>query len=103
MSSQERSITDKLIDVCSEYILDKDASYLCREDCIVYFASFTGKEEDARYHKLKIKEVVRIIRANRLGVRLQKELKDHHLITACQELNRVYDFGVRSGDMVQHP
>lgn len=100
MSSQEKNITNKLVDICSEYILDKDASYLCREDCIVYFASFTGKEEDARYHKLKIREVVRIIKATRLNVKLQKELKGDHIITACQELGRVYDFGIRSGDMV---
>lgn len=87
---------DELIDICSVYIEDKDCSYLAKEGQIVNYASVTGRKSDYIWHKLSITEVLRIIRAMRLTTPQARELREHHLIAAFQELGRVYEFGVKS-------
>jgi len=90
------NIKFELIDACSKYIEDKDCSYLAKEGQIVYYASTTGRKSDYIWHKLSILEVLRIIRAMRLSTEHARELKERHLITAFQELGRVYEFGVKT-------
>lgn len=87
---------NELIDICSKYIEDKDCSYLAKEGHIVNYASTTGRKSDYIWHKMTIAEVMRIIRAMRLNTTQAKELREHHLIAAFQELGRVYEFGVKS-------
>ena len=87
---------NELIDVCSQYIEDKDCSYLAKEGHIVNYASITGRKSDYIWHKLSILEAMRIIRAMRMNTKQAKLLREHHLIAAFQELGRVYEFGVKS-------
>lgn len=90
------STTDELIEACVKYIEDKDCSYLAKEGYIVYFASSTGRKSDYVWHKLKVSEVLRIIRAMRLTANMARKLDEHHLISAFQELGKVYEYGVKS-------
>ena len=90
----------ELIDLCSYYIEDKDCSYLAKEGIIVNYMSFTGRKSDYMWHKHGILETLRIIKAMRLTADQAKELREHHLIAAFQELGRVYEFGVKSRHVV---
>lgn len=91
-------MSSDLIDKCSEYILAKDCHYLAKEGYLVYFSSDTGRKSDYTWKKLSVPEVLRIIKATRLSTNAHK-LKDHHLVTAFQELDRVYEYGTKS----RHP
>ncbi len=91
---------EKLIDQCTSFIDDKDCSYLAKEGVIVNYMSFTGRKSDYMWHKHNISETLRIIKAMRLTASQAKELKEHHLIAAFQELGRVYEFGVKSRHVV---
>lgn len=90
------SIDSDIIDICTIYIEDKDCFYLAKEGQIVNYTSITGRKTDYMWHKLNMLEVLRIIRAMRLNEEGAKELREHHLIAAFQELGRVYEFGVKS-------
>ncbi len=92
--------SDELIDLCTSFIDDKDCSYLAKEGIIVNYMSFTGRKSDYMWHKHNISETLRIIKAMRLTAEQAKELKEHHLIAAFQELGRVYEFGVKSRHVV---
>lgn len=87
---------DELIDICSSYIENKDSAYLAKEGHIVYYASITGRKSDYIWNKHTITETLRIIRAMHLTTKQAKELREHHLIAAFQELGRVYEFGTKS-------
>lgn len=91
---------DELIDLCSGYINDKSCSYLAKEGYIVNYMSITGRKSDYVWHKHTISETLRIIRAMRLTSKQAKELKEHHLIAAFQELGKVYEYGVKSRHVV---
>lgn len=84
----------KLVDICTSYIEAKNCYYLAKEGQIVYFASLTGRETDADWIKQTVTETLRIVRATRLAS--DEELRDFHLIQAFQELDRVYEFGMKS-------
>lgn len=90
------NMDEELIDLCIVYIEDKDCSYLAKEGQIVNYNSITGRKSDYMWHKMSITEVLRIIKAMRLTAAQASELRDSHLITAFQELERVYEFGVKS-------
>lgn len=94
MASKE--IDDELIDICSHYIEDKECSYLAKEGQIVYYASTTGRKSDYIWHKLSIIEMLRMVRAMRMNTAQAKALRENHLIAAFQELDRVFEFGVKS-------
>jgi hypothetical protein len=81
------------VDTCITWIEAKGASYLAKEDLIVYYSSPTGRKSDYKWFKLKTTEVLRTIRAYNLSPTEQDKLKRSHLITAFQELGRVYEYG----------
>ncbi len=84
----------KLIDECSEYIEGKDAYYLAKEGQVVYFTSITGRKSDQVWVKHSMTETIRIIRATKLTT--DSELREHHVLSAFQELGRVFEFGAKS-------
>ncbi len=87
---------NELIDLCSEYVTDRECSYLAKEGYIVNYMSTTGRKTDYMWHKHTITETLRIIKAMRLTANQAKDLKEHHLIAAFQELGKVYEFGVKT-------
>ena len=87
---------DVLIDLCSSYIEEKDFSYLAKEGQVVHYMSTTGRKSDYLWHRYGIVETLRIIKAMKCSGEQARELREHHLISAFQELERVYEFGVKS-------
>ncbi len=90
------TLDDTLIDKCSTYVEMKDCHYLAKEGVIVQYMSTTGRKADYTWHKQTILESLRIIRAMYLSPAQAKDLREHHLIGAFQELERVYEFGVKT-------
>jgi len=86
----------ELIDLCSAYIEEKKFSYLAKEGQIVHYMSTTGRKSDYLWHRYGIVEALRIIKAMKCSTNQAKELKEHHLISAFQELGLVYEFGVKT-------
>lgn len=93
------SITNaRNIDLCSAWITKRGAAYLCKEDQIVYYTSHTGRKSDYQWVKLSLAEVTRIIRVTMQdnATETHSMVTPSHLITAAQELDRVFEFGVKS-------
>ncbi len=95
----ELNTDSSLIDTCIKYVEDKDGHYLAREGKFVFYASDTGRRIDYKWHKQSMTETLRIIKATRLKPNL--DLKDHHLLSAMQELGKVYEYGVKSPHKVR--
>jgi hypothetical protein len=87
---------DDLIDLCKNWVEDKGAAYLAKENSLVYYASLTGRKSDYDWHSLSLTEAVRVIRYTMLSSDNYDKLSPNHLIAACQELERVYEFGIKS-------
>lgn len=85
-----------IIDLCNDWLTSRDASYLCKENCIVYYSSLTGRSSDYTWHSLSLPEAIRIIRATLLTPDKYELLTQNELIAACQELGKVYEFGTKS-------
>ncbi len=83
-----------LIDKAIHWIEERNGAYLAKENVITYYASLTGRASDFQWHSLNLVEVVRIIKATKLTH--DSALNQNHIIAACQELGRVYEFGVKS-------
>ena len=86
----------EIVDICNSYVEDKNVSYLAKEGLIVSYYSITGRQSDFMWHKMTVIEVLRIIKATRMTYEQSRELTEAHLITAFQELERVYEFGVKT-------
>lgn len=90
-----------LIDNCVSFIEAKDCFYLAKEGIIVHFATTTGRKSDYMWHRLTVTEAMRIIKATRLSAEQSMKLKQEHLIAAFQELDRVFEYGVKTHHKVQ--
>jgi hypothetical protein len=85
---------DDYIDVCVSYIEDKNANYLAKEGQVVYYTSLTGRQSDQVWVKHSMSETIRIIKSTKLAA--FKDLKEFHVLSAFQELGRVYEFAAKS-------
>lgn len=74
----------------------RKAAYLCKEDQIVYYTSHTGRKSDYQWVKLTVAEVARIIRTTMQSSTNLKQVTTTDLIVAAQELDRVFEFAVKS-------
>ena len=72
------------VDYCINWITSIDAQQLCKENVIVYYASITGSDTDAKWHSLSLDEAKRVITYTIHPV----EIVD--IMQALQEENRVY-------------
>jgi len=90
-----------LIDACISYIESKDAHYLAKEGYAVYYTSPTGRKAGYTWQRITITEMLRVIRAVRLGIEQSTKLKEPHLVAAFQELGRVYEYAVRTRHKVE--
>lgn len=89
------------IDLASTWLSKREASYLAKENVIVYFASTTGRKSDYQWITLSVAEVVRIIQATLMNSDNSHTLQAKHIIAACQELDRVFEFGVKSNHVTR--
>lgn len=86
---------NKLLDVISQWVEEREGAYLAKENKVVYFDSPTGRKQDAVWISLSLAEMVRTIRATRLTADSYRITTDI-CIEVFQELDRVYEYGVRS-------
>lgn len=80
-----------LIDVAIQWIDKRDASYLCKEDKVVWFASITGREVDKDWQELNLAQLHRVLRHT-----LNDEITTKDIIGAFQELGKLYEMGTNS-------
>lgn len=85
-----------LIDLAKEWIEKRGGAYLAKENVIVYYTSTTGRKSDFKWITHSLVEVVRIIRATLMNSDNSDKFQSSHLIAACQELDRVFEFGMKS-------
>jgi hypothetical protein len=85
-----------LVDKVGEWLVKKDASYIACDGLIVFYSSLTGRLSDFRWYKLSLPEVVRVVNATELQADTLLPLKPEHVLTACQELERVYEMSCSS-------
>lgn len=84
------------IDLCAEWIGDRNAAYLAKENSVVWYTSLTGRKSDFCWHTLSVDQAVRVVRSMHQSQDTQDPVKASHLITAFQEAERVYEFGIKS-------
>lgn len=85
------------IDIAGAWLSKRNAAYLAKENVIVYYTTTTGRKSDYQWITHTLVEVVRIIRATLMNPEdSDKALQSRHIIAACQELDRVFEFGVKS-------
>ena len=89
----------KTLDVISNWLEDKEISYLAKENLLVYYTTLTGRKSDLKWVKLTLTEAVRIIRATQMTTDTIKITPDM-IVRVCQELDCVYEFGVKSNKQV---
>lgn len=85
-----------LIDLCVKWLEERQAAYLAKENMVVYYATTTGRKSDFQWITHSLVEVVRIIRATLMNPDDSDKLKSKHVIAACQELDRVFEFGIKA-------
>lgn len=94
-------VNERMIDSCSEFIEAKNYHYLAKEGLVVSYVSSTGRDSDYEWNKQTITETLRIIKAIHMSYEDAQKVKEGHLVTAFQELGRVYEYGVKSRHNVQ--
>ena len=90
---------DDYIDICKEWLTNRKAAYLAKEDRVVYYTSHTGRKDDYLWMSLSLVETVRMIQVTHLSP--DNRLEKSHVIAALQELARVYEFGLKSTHPMQ--
>lgn len=94
MDSLERN--QIVIDTIKEWFQEKDANFLAVEGLVVYWESVTGLPEDCEWQKVSAIEAARILKATRINYQLMQYCTGDAIITAAQEMDRVFVRGVRS-------
>lgn len=84
----------ELIDLCSDWINQRSASYLAKENKVVWFASLTGHKSGNDWQEMTLEETVRVIKFTILSS--GQLLNQNTLIQSFQELGKVYELGVIS-------
>lgn len=92
---------DALIDMAAVWINKRGAAYLAKENTIVYYTSHTGRSSDFVWCSLTLPEVIRIITATQMGPDDAGKLRQEHIMAACQEWGRVFEFGVKTRHKVK--
>lgn len=87
---------DIALETCKLWLNQQDASYLAREDQVVYWEQFNPESKRGEWIKLKPKEVCRIIKVTRSGLQAMKYIKPDLLLLAAQETERAFKQGVNS-------
>jgi len=79
------------IDQVVNWLEDKDASYLCKEDSVVYFASITGNDEDKDWQNLTLGQLLRTLK-----FMVNESITQEDIIAGLQESGRLFEMGVKS-------
>lgn len=90
-------ITDEqelLLAILKEWIKELDASYLAKEDVIVYWGKNPDNEIESDWQFLKLPQAARIIKTTRVPFHLMRKCNAELLLLAFQEEDKVFVQGV---------
>lgn len=87
------------IEIAKQWLKELDVVYLVRENRLFYWKAFFPGSDRGEWIKLTIAEAVRLIKATRSGLNLMRYVDRHLLLTALQEEERVYEFGITTKGM----
>jgi hypothetical protein len=93
MSEREEDIAASA-EIIKAWFEEEQGSYIAFEDQIVHWNNDTEKVFQSTWINLKVKECVRIIRATRFPLGLMKYCTEDAVVSAAQELDRVYERAV---------
>lgn len=82
------------IEVAKQWLSEFDVVYLVRENRLFYWKPFFEGSERGEWIKLSIAEAVRLIKSTRSGLNFMRYVDRHLLLTALQESDRVYEYGI---------
>ena len=83
-----------VLTILKEWLGEKDASFLAKENMVVYWGNPTGDIQVQDWIKLKASEAANIVKATRVPVGIMKYCTEDMLKAACQEEGRTYIAGV---------
>lgn len=82
------------IEVAKQWLQELDVVYLVRENRLFHWKPYFQGSERGEWIKLTIAEAVRLVKATRSGLNLMRYVDRHLVLTALQEEERVYEYGV---------
>lgn len=85
---------------CKQWLEDTDASYLAKEDVIIFWTHFNPESKRGEWTRYKMKEACRVIKATRAGFDAMRFIKPDVLMLAAQETERAYRQSVKSRSTV---
>lgn len=85
---------------CKQWLEDTDASYLAKEDVIIFWTHFNPESKRGEWTRYKMKEACRVIKATRAGFDAMRFIKPDVLMMAAQETERAYRQSVKSRSTV---
>lgn len=84
-----------LLAILKEWIKELDASYLAKEDMIVYWGANPVNVIESDWQFLKLSQAARIIKTTRVPFHLMRKCNSELLLLAFQEEERVFVQGVQ--------
>lgn len=79
-----------------QWMQEKDAAYLAKENRIVYWLGFNPESKTGEWSQLTLREACRVIKATRAGFSAMKYVNPDLLMLAAQEEDRAYTQGISS-------
>lgn len=83
-----------VLSIIKDWLREGDKALLAREELVVFWGPIDGNLRKQGWNKLKLKEVISIIRATKVPVGLMKHCTEDLLRAAAQEEDRTYICGV---------
>ena len=87
---------EKYIDLCREFIEEKDAYYLAKDNNVVYYASDFADGSNPKWVTMSLTQANNIVSTTKSDT----PFNQHLLIKAFQELDKVKEYAVDSGEKV---
>lgn len=79
-----------------EWLKEKDAAYLAKENRIVYWMGYNPESKSGDWTQLTLRETARVIKATRAGFSAMKFVNPDLIMLAAQEEDRAYSQGISS-------
>lgn len=90
---QDRDIA---LETIKQWLKEKDAAYLAKENRIVYWMGYNPESKRGDWTQLTLREAARVIKATRAGFSAMKYVNPDLIMLASQEEDRAYSQGISS-------
>lgn len=85
---------EHLLAILKDWITELDASYLAKEDLIVYWGKTPDSDIESDWQFLKLSQAARIIKTTRVPFHLMRKCTPELLLLAFQEEEKVFTQGI---------